>query len=170
MNNSINNNKNPSSSANEKEFASTEREDESEENIKNIPEHDEFREHIKLAQGEVIAKDYFVAKADDENKGVLHYIITNKRLIMYIWSKNSVIVRSVKISDVVSTAVWKTKFSFSIIINIKSATGALTFYSSPKGFLEKRLQPEELNMKVNEGPDLGLMAKELGALILNMRK
>ncbi len=168
MNDSINNKKNPTSYAKEKEKTSTEREDESEEDLKH--EHNEFREHIKLAQGEVIAKDYFVAKADDENKGVLHYIITNKRLIMYIWSKDSVITRSVKISDVVSTAVWKTKFSFSIIINIKAATGALTFYSSPKGFLERRLQPEEMHMKVNEGPDLGLMAKELGALILNMRK
>lgn len=60
--------------------------------------------------------------------------------------------------------------SFSIIINIKAATGALTFYSSPKGFLERRLQSGEMHMKVNEAPDLSLMAKELGALILNMRQ
>ncbi len=124
---------------------------------------------IKLADDETIVKDYFVASTEKQNYGELHYVVTNKRVIMYVWTDNTIQVKSVKIIDIVSTAVYKTKYSFKIIINIKAATGALAFNSSPRGFLERWLEPEELDLKVNSGPDLGMMAKELGALILNMR-
>jgi hypothetical protein len=129
----------------------------------------DIRNLIKLADDEMIVRDYFVANTEKQGFGELHYVVTNKRVIMYIWSDNTIQIKSVKIADVVSTAVYKTKYSFSIIINIKAATGALTFYSTPKGFLGRILKPEDLKLKVKQGPDLGLMAKELGALILNMR-
>jgi len=129
----------------------------------------DIRNLIKLADDEIIVKDYFVANTEKQGFGELHYVVTNKRVIMYIWSDNTIQIKSVKIGDVVSTAVYKTKYSFSIIINIKAATGALTFYSTPKGLLERTLKPEDLKLKVKQGPDLGLMAKELGALILNLR-
>jgi hypothetical protein len=124
---------------------------------------------IKLADDEIIVKDYFVANTEKQGFGELHYVVTNKRVIMYIWSDDTIQVKSVKIADVVSTAIYKTKYSFSIIINIKAATGALTFYSYPKGRLESKLKPEDLKLKVKPGPDLASMATELGALILNLR-
>jgi hypothetical protein len=137
---------------------------------RDVNKNKDIRNLIKLADDEMIVRDYFVANREKQGFGELHYVVTNKRVIMYIWSDDTIQIKSVKIADIVSTAVYKTKYSFSIIINIKAATGALTFYSTPKGFLERRLKPEDLNLKVKQGPDLGLMAKELGALILNMRK
>lgn len=64
----------------------------------------------------------------------------------------------------------KKRTSFAIVTNIKAATGALSFYSYPKNILEKGLSPERLELEAAPGPDASIMAKELGALILNMRK
>lgn len=64
----------------------------------------------------------------------------------------------------------KKRTSFAIVTNIRAATGALSFYSYPKNILEKGLSPERLELEATPGPDASVMAKELGALILNMRK
>ena len=63
----------------------------------------------------------------------------------------------------------KERTSFSIVVNIKAATGALSFNSYPKNILERGLVPARLELEAGPGPDAKIMAKDLGALILNIR-
>jgi hypothetical protein len=100
----------------------------------------------------------------------VHFAVTTKRLIMYVWSEETVKVNSVNIGDIVSTSIYKTESLFAIVINIKAATGAFTFYTYPHSILEKALNAKKLDLESAAGPDMVLMSKELGALILNMRK
>ena len=125
---------------------------------------------IRLANDEVVVKDYYAADVKKPTHGEAHFALTNKRLIWYIWTDETVKVNSVNILDIVSTSVYKTEHSFAIIINVKAATGAFTFSTYPHSILEKGLNPENLEMESSPGPDMGLMARELGALILNIRK
>ncbi len=125
---------------------------------------------VKLADDEVIIKDYHSTVVKKPSYGEGHFAVTNKRLIMYLWSEETIRVNGVNVKDVVGTAVYYSKDSFAVVINIRAATGALSFYSYPRNILEKRLEPERLEMKTAPGPDMVNMSKELGALILNMRK
>jgi hypothetical protein len=129
-----------------------------------------IKDIIQLATDEEVVKDYFAATVKKPSYGEAHFAITNKRLIMYIWSEETVKVNSVNIADIVSTSVYQTERSFSILINIKAATGAFTFYTYPHSLLEKALHPNKLDLESAVGPDMALMSKQLGALVLNMRK
>ncbi len=60
--------------------------------------------------------------------------------------------------------------SFAIVINIQAATGALSFYSYKKDTWHAAPKPERIELDGTPGPDAIIMSKELGALILNMRK
>jgi hypothetical protein len=127
-----------------------------------------IRDFIEFADHEEESRDYFVASSKKYNSE-LHYIVTNKRVITFLWSEKSIDIQSVRIVDIVSTAVYKTKYSFAITINIKASTGALIYNSSTRGLGESVSNGEDLKLKVNSGPDLARMAYELGALILNLR-
>lgn len=133
-------------------------------------EYKKVEDIIELATGEIVLKDYYAANVRKPSYGEAHFAITNKRLIWYIWSEETVKVNSVNIVDIVSTSIYKTETSFAIIINIRAATGAFTFSTYPHSILEKGLSPEKLDLEAYPGPDMDLMARELGALILNMRK
>lgn len=127
-----------------------------------------IKDFIEFADHEEEVDDYFVASSKKYN-AQLHYVVTNKRVITFLWSEKSIEIQSVRIIDIVSTAIYKTKYSFAITINIKAATGALIYNSSTKGLGESDSNGEDLELKVNSGPDLGRMAYELGALVLNLR-
>ena len=60
--------------------------------------------------------------------------------------------------------------SFAIIINVKASTGAFTFSTYPHSILEQGLSPEHLELESHPGPDMDLMARELGALIINIHQ
>ncbi len=60
--------------------------------------------------------------------------------------------------------------SFSIIINIKAATGALTFYSYSQEAVQRGLDPNKVELNARPGPEADVMGQELGALILTMQE
>ena len=75
---------------------------------------------IRLANDEVVVKDYYAADVKKPTHGEAHFALTNKRLIWYIWTDETVKVNSVNILDIVVTSVYKTEHSFAIIINVKA--------------------------------------------------
>lgn len=62
------------------------------------------------------------------------------------------------------------RHSFSIIINIKAATGALTFYSYSQEAVQRGLDPNKVELNARPGPEADVMGQELGALILTMQE
>ena len=72
-------------------------------------------DYVELANDESIIKDYYVATVKKPSYGEAHFAVTNKRLIMYIWSEETIKVNNVNIIDIVSTSVYKTKDLFAII-------------------------------------------------------
>ncbi len=62
------------------------------------------------------------------------------------------------------------RHSFVVIINIKAATGALTFYSYSKDAVQRGIDPDKLELNAVPVPEAKIMAQELGALILNMQE
>ena len=181
-------------------------------------------EYVQLADDEAIVKDYYVATVRKPSYGEAHFALTNKRLIMYVWSEKTVQVNSAELQDVRSTDIYWSKrqrmylgigllisgaifsilsilaslsgiYSFLIlliitvpvsiigiyyiykvrnilviIINVKAATGAFTFYSYSKSALEKGWNPEKLELDANPAPDSKIMAQEIGGLIINLQK
>src|ERR1051326_8124408 len=188
-----------------------------------IPERESIKknvsDYVTLADGEVVIKDYYAATVKKPTVGEAHIAATTKRVILYVWTKESFQVNGATIADVLSTdiylstrrrrklgiglllvglfgSVWplinfsflpillitlpmlaigiyyviKKRTTFSIIVHIKAATGSLFFNSYPKNILEKALNPGKIEFNARPGPDASLLAKELGALILNMQK
>ena len=129
-----------------------------------------LKDIIQFATDEVIVRDYHAANVKKPSYGQAHFALTNKRLIWYIWTNETVKVNSINIKDLVSTAVYKTEKAFAIIINIKATTGAFTFSTYPHSILEQGLSPERLELETQPGPDMDSMARELGALIINIHK
>jgi hypothetical protein len=179
-----------------------------------------LEDFVTLADDEIRSKDYYAATVRKPSPGQVHVAVTTKRVILYLWTRETSQVNSVNITDVMGTDIYwstrrrrklgigllllglfgtivlpsynslflpillitlpmltggvyyivKKRTSFAIITNIKAATGALSFYSYPKNILEKELSPEKLELEAVPGPDATLMARELGALILNIRK
>lgn len=186
-------------------------------------------DYVTLADGEVVIKDYYAATVKKPTSGEAHVAATTKRVILYVWTKESFQVNGANIADVLSTDIfWSTRrrrklgiglllvglfvsivsalntivisyiylydtviylivvivpmlvigiyyvikkrTTFSVIINIKAATGSLYFNSYPRNILEKGLNPGRIEFHARPGPDASLLAKELGALILNMQK
>jgi len=65
----------------------------------------------------------------------------------------------------------KQRVTFIIIFYIKSVTGAMTLHNYPQsGRLEGLLKPDQLKIDGKPGPDAKLMAKEIGALILDIQR
>lgn len=177
-------------------------------------------DYVTLADDETVVKDYYAAAVKKPTRGEAHVAVTNKRVILYVWTHETTQVNGVNITDVLGTDIYwstrqrrkfgtglflvglfgtiilpllnpfflsillitlpmmaigiyyivKKRTSFAIVTNIKAATGALYFYSYPKNILEKGLSPEKLELEAAPGPDASVMAKELGALILNLQK
>jgi hypothetical protein len=176
-------------------------------------------DYVTLADGEVIIKDYYAATVKKPSHGEAHIAATTKRVILYIWTKESFQVNGANIADVLSTDIYwsnrrrrklgivlllvgfflslwplinslylptllialpllaigiyyviKKRTTFSIIIHIKAATGSLFFNNYPQNVLEKKLNPGMIRFEAKPGPDANVVAKELGALILNMQK
>lgn len=186
------------------------------------------RDYVTLADDEVVVKDYYAATVKKPNHGEAHVAATTKRVILYIWTKESFQVNGANIANVLSTDIYwsnrrrrklgigllsvgflcllinflylpslwasvnflylptlfialpllaigiyyviKKRTTFSIIINIKAATGSLFFNNYPQNVLEKKLNPGTIRFEAKPGPDANIVAKELGALILNMQK
>jgi len=189
------------------------------------------KDFIEFANGEVLIKDYFVATVKEPSYGEAHFALTNKRLIMYVWSEKTVQVNNALLKDVRNTDIFWSKrkrrnlgislflsgivisviiilvgiyffqieqpnftlFSLFIItlpiifigiyymkkirnilviiINVKAATGAFTYYSFPKtSTFGKQWNPEKLELDALPGPDARLMAQEVGGLLLNLQK
>lgn len=64
----------------------------------------------------------------------------------------------------------KTYYSFKLTINIKSATGALEFYSYSEKEINKDINFDKLQLEAIPLPDSITMAQKLGGLILNMQE
>jgi hypothetical protein len=189
------------------------------------------KDFIEFANGEVLIKDYFVATVKEPSYGEAHFAVTNRRLIMYVWSEKTVQVNNALLKDVRNTDIFWSKrqrrnlgislflsgiflsvifilpwiyyfqiqqpnfILFSIflltipmiiiglyymkkirnilviIINVKAATGAFTYYSYPKtSIFGGQWNPEKLELDALPGPDARLMAQEVGGLLLNLQK
>jgi uncharacterized protein YacL len=180
------------------------------------------KNYVQLADEEAFVKDYHMATINKPDYGEAHLTVTNKRVLMYTWTKDTIQVNSTDIADVrgIDTSWSKIqrfnlgiilaiigavlaliitlnlplpvvligliipllilavgiyylvtkRQSFSIIINIKAATGALTFYSYSEEAVQKGIDPNKLELNAVPGPDSNIMAQELGALILNMQE
>ena len=130
----------------------------------------QLKELIRFADGEDILERYHAANVKKPSHGEAYFVLTNKRLLWYILSERTVRVNSINIEDIVSTSVYKTEHSFAIIINVRASTGAFTFYTHSHSLIKKGLNPEKIELEAQPGPQLDKMARELGALILNIRK
>lgn len=64
----------------------------------------------------------------------------------------------------------RVRHSFVIIIYIRAATAALSFANFPTSVIEKALSPERIKLEGKLGVDAEILAKEIGALILDIKK
>jgi hypothetical protein len=181
-----------------------------------------LKKYVELADEEAFVKDYYIATINKPDYGEAHLAVTNKRVIMYTWTKDTIQINSTDIVDVrgIDTSWTKRqrlhlgiamaiigfflaitiissipfpsiligliipllmlaigfyyivtkRDSFVVIINIKAATGALTFYSYSEEAVNRGIDPNKLELNAVPGPDSNIMAEELGALILNMQE
>jgi len=64
----------------------------------------------------------------------------------------------------------KERFTFIVTLYIKSVTGAISLHNYNGGFLAGLLKPSPLKIEGTPGPDAEIMAKEVGALILDIQR
>jgi hypothetical protein len=209
---------------------------------------------FKISDDEYLIKDYHAANIKKPQKGEGHLALTNKRAIIYYWTKKGVIVNGANISEVTATDIlWgtrkrrlagiillsagiigllgfvpalistlmnpygfyyysdyfaaffsliipilipiilpiivfsilliigvylivKERFTFIVTLFIKSVTGAISLHNYPlpnqgiSGFFAGLLKPSGLKIEGRPGPDAEIMAKEVGALILDIQR
>jgi hypothetical protein len=70
---------------------------------------DKVRNYVELADDEDVTEDYHVATIKKPSHGEAHFAVTNKRLIMYVWSKKILQVNSAELQDVRSTDIFWSK-------------------------------------------------------------
>jgi len=179
---------------------------------------------INTSSDEYIIKDYNAASIKKPNKGEGHLVVTNKRAVIYYWTKKSVLVNDAQIAEITATnifwgkrkrritgiisfaigiiwflslitipffsplafiglvpiafgiyLIFKERTTFVVTLYVKSVTDAISLNNYPtgggiSGMLGGLLAPSILKVEGKPGPDAEIMAKEIGALILDIQR
>jgi hypothetical protein len=65
-----------------------------------------IQDYIEFSDDETMIKDYNAALVKKPSEGELHVGLTNKRVILYLWTKETVLVNSVNVTDVLGTDIF----------------------------------------------------------------
>jgi hypothetical protein len=94
---------------------------------------------IKISSDEYIIKDYNAANIKKPDKGEGHLVVTNKRAVIYFWTKKGVLVNDAQISEITATNIFWGKRKRRLAGMISLAVGIIWIIAFPQSFFLQQL-------------------------------